>query len=347
MKTILNVESLESKQMLSATTYTTDDVEVFADGERPTPSDVTVNEWAYTNTEGKKINWYIYGQDLTDNKLDTLGRLKTMNVKFSEFNSAGVGLYFTIYTAPQNDGLDASSWYRSRVNFTGDYTYTADHNIDVDVTKAVGDARKEMDNWGKPKNYKVGLNVDPWSSRGPMGDGEILSYIALSTSSGQPAGTEDWAIKSAKVTFQGRPNHSYNFVTLGDEDPNISEDPNFDIVNVDLLNYQVNVSEMSPIILAGYDSFVVTYVYGPNYGQGSLFAWDTVTEEWRDVSTPPTTGNPAELLELLQLRLVDADDILYWKAPSDATGDTPVFDYVGWNSTTYASTPTETVFAQL
>lgn len=40
--------------------------------------------------------------------------------------------------------------------------------------------------------------------------------------------------------------------------------------------------------------------------------WDEATDQWRDVSTPPQSGNPRELLSLLQNRVVREGDRLRW-----------------------------------
>jgi len=342
MKTILNVEQLEAKKLLTTTTYTTDDVEVFADGEHPNPSEQTVEQWAYTNTDNGKINWYIYSQDMTSNNLDRLKHVKKLNVKFSEYEDAGVGLYFTIYTAPQNDGQDASSWYRSRLNFTGDYTYNGDSSVDIDVTQAFAKLKKDhVANKGRPGNYKVGLNLDPYSSRGPMDGNEILSYIAISTSSGQQAATENWAIETAKITLKGRPNLNYNFVTVGEND-NISSDDNFEIINTSLLDYQVTIAPTSPYVAQGFTNFVITGTY-----DSGLRVWDDHTDSWVNPATPPTTSNPTELLRLMELRIIEEGDVVMWEAPEGSTGSTPVFDYVGWNPVTQQATPISTVFAEL
>ena len=340
MKTILSVEQLEAKQLLTTTTYTTDDVAVFADGEQPTPSEETVQQWAYTNTDGNKINWYIYSQDLTSDSLDQLKHVKNLQVKFSEFNSAGVGLYFTIYTAPQNDGHDAASWYRSRLNFTGDYTYTSDSSVEIDVSKAVAKLRRNyMPNRGRPGNYKVGLNLDPYSSRGPMDGEEILSYIAISTSSGQSAGTEDWAIKSAKIGMRGRPNYKYEFVTLND---NVSDDDNFQVINTGLLQYQVTVSADSPLVGQGFDSMILIESFAED-----IMIWDAEHQRWHDPLELPTSSNPRELLRLLDQRIIEEGDVVYVTVGEDVSGSTPLFSYIGWNPITGTGTPTEILFAEL
>jgi len=54
-------------------------------------------------------------------------------------------------------------------------------------------------------------------------------------------------------------------------------------------------------------------------------------DTWVDVSTPPTTSNPRELLRLLSLRVIKPDDELRWKPPAESPQAEEAFSLVGWN----------------
>ena len=54
-------------------------------------------------------------------------------------------------------------------------------------------------------------------------------------------------------------------------------------------------------------------------------------DTWVDVSTPPTTSNPRELLRLLSLRVIKPDDELRWIPPAESPQAEEAFSLVGWN----------------
>ena len=57
------------------------------------------------------------------------------------------------------------------------------------------------------------------------------------------------------------------------------------------------------------NSFVITQV-----PDGSVVEkWNHSTSSWHNVSSPPTTSSPRELLQLLQNRLIQSGDQLRWK----------------------------------
>ena len=58
--------------------------------------------------------------------------------------------------------------------------------------------------------------------------------------------------------------------------------------------------------------------------------WDEVTDQWRDVSTPPESGNPRELLSLLQNRVVQERDRLRWVPAAREGAVQEAFASIGW-----------------
>ena len=88
------------------------------------------------------------------------------------------------------------------------------------------------------------------------------------------------------------------------------------------------IMNKSEIIGDETNSFVITSV-----ANGVVEKWLPATERWVNVSAVPTTSNPMELLELLQLRLIQQGDRIQWK-PSQSTSPLDfdkAFDVVGWD----------------
>ena len=58
-------------------------------------------------------------------------------------------------------------------------------------------------------------------------------------------------------------------------------------------------------------------------------------ESWVDVSTPPKSSNPFELLALLQRRLITSSDEIRWVPDAEDHGEvsTEAFELIGWNGT--------------
>ena len=75
--------------------------------------------------------------------------------------------------------------------------------------------------------------------------------------------------------------------------------------------------------------------------------WDVSEQRWNDPTEVPTSSNPQELLRLLQQRIVEEGDMLYWTPVEGSSETTPIFDYVTWNTVTNEASPLETLFAEL
>ncbi|MEE2795832.1 MAG: pentapeptide repeat-containing protein [Planctomycetota bacterium] len=89
--------------------------------------------------------------------------------------------------------------------------------------------------------------------------------------------------------------------------------------------------------LVGYDtkSFVITHVAAGS----TVEKWDAATNQWRDVSTPPTSSNPRQLLQLLQNRIIQKDDQVRW-IPKSTDGVTQkAFEIIGWDDGSEVSEP--------
>ena len=312
-------------------TLTTEDRIVFRGEERPTPSPVTTEQWAYENTENGKISWYIYGADLTGAGLQTLGKLKDMVIHFSEFTSAGIGLYVTVYTAPLPDGNNAGSFYRSRINYQGDYSFVDPAADFIGASFTFGDTTpNDSEVIDGLLIQDVGLNYEPENSVGPQKNTEIISFIVLSTSSSQPAGTENWAIDYTQIDFRND-TYKYYYRTIGEDTPSLSNDPNWDIVNTDMLQFAGTINMDGPDILTPLEgaSFILTAT-NPQTVTG-VRIWQARTDTLVDPLTPPTTSNPNELLKLLQNRMIYPEDVMYFEVVPEAVGEAYVFSYASWN----------------
>lgn len=88
------------------------------------------------------------------------------------------------------------------------------------------------------------------------------------------------------------------------------------------------VMNTSEVIGHETNSFVITSV-----ANGVVEKWLPATESWVNVSAVPTSSNPTELLNLLQLRLIQQGDRIQW-TPAQSTspaGFKKAFDVVGWD----------------
>ena len=54
-------------------------------------------------------------------------------------------------------------------------------------------------------------------------------------------------------------------------------------------------------------------------------------DTWVDISTPPQTSHPRELIRLLSLRIVKPNDELRWIPPADSPQAEEAFSLIGWN----------------
>ena len=82
-------------------------------------------------------------------------------------------------------------------------------------------------------------------------------------------------------------------------------------------------------------SFVITSVAAGS----TVEKWDAAANQWRDVSTPPTSSNPRQLLQLLQNRIIQKDDQIRW-IPKSTDGVTQkAFEIIGWDDGSETTEP--------
>ena len=91
----------------------------------------------------------------------------------------------------------------------------------------------------------------------------------------------------------------------------------------------------SELIGHGTKSFVITAVAAGS----TVEKWDAAANQWRDVSTPPTSSNPRQLLQLLQNRIIQKDDQIRW-IPRSTDGVTQkAFEIIGWDDGSETTEP--------
>ncbi len=82
-------------------------------------------------------------------------------------------------------------------------------------------------------------------------------------------------------------------------------------------------------------SFVITSVAAGS----TVEKWDAAANQWRDVSTPPTSSNPRQLLQLLQNRMIQEGDQVRW-IPKSTDGVTQrAFEIMGWDDGSETAEP--------
>ena len=167
-------------------------VSVFADGEHAVKDPQGAPGWYYQNTENRKVNWYFYGDtDVTSYTYGDFGGAYMV----VDIRTVGSNLYWSLYTRPQLDGDDQASWYRSRVNYENASTMQAAtagrylvHTSNLNVTGI------------EPTLPRISLPIESVTTVGPQAGTEELYLMALSTSSGLPAATNEFVVE--KVAFK-------------------------------------------------------------------------------------------------------------------------------------------------
>ncbi len=141
-------------------------------------------------------------------------------------------------------------------------------------------------------------------------------------------------MSNAQIDFRND-TYQYQFRTIGEDSPNLTDDPNWDIVNTDLLQYAATININGPDVLPPVEaaSFILTSASTSLLG---MRVWQASTDTLVNPLEVPTTSNPTELLRLLQNRIITPEDVLYFEfetAP-ESTEETYVYSYASWNAIT-------------
>jgi len=186
------LDLMDKSSIAPANTVYESNSQVYADGAVPIADPKGREGWYFKNaSQGQKINWYFFSYT-------------QQTVQFGQVSSfwAVVTVYKTrlpflsLYTLPQADALNAASWYRSRVSYTGmDPAVPGTYLLHVGADPGVF-----------PGLQRIPLTREPSSTRGPEGATEVVMTVAFSTDSGASANTVE--LVCPHVSFQ---NNGVNF----------------------------------------------------------------------------------------------------------------------------------------
>jgi len=173
-------------------------VAIGADGKLPV-SDPS-GGWKYEKLEGdeqNKINWYFYG-DMSGNY--SMSQMDCFYVRVN-IPSASKIPWLTAYSMPQGDGLDGSSWYRSRWNMTGYYDEGGSNVArGRDVIMYFGSMTPNnvfdhIDGTDPELNVLAYRQSEVTTNAGPRNSSEKLMLVALSTDSSVATGEYNFTVK--------------------------------------------------------------------------------------------------------------------------------------------------------
>ena len=82
-------------------------------------------------------------------------------------------------------------------------------------------------------------------------------------------------------------------------------------------------------------SFVITAVAAGS----TVEKWDAAANQWRDVSDPPNSSSPRELLQLMQNRVIQKDDQIRWRPKSTDGVTQKAFEIIGWDDGSETTEP--------
>jgi hypothetical protein len=167
------------------------DASVFTDGAAGLPDPNNRDGWYFiNNTAGKKINWYFYDGAAHDVKLSEFSAYAVVTIdSLSNDNAPFVGLY----TTRQNDGSDASSWYRSRIVYVISGSFTPGTKYVLYTTSDPG-VYPELPRIQLTPATVAGIN------RGPRAGTERVMTVALNTNSTAPVNAVKLVAESVGVT---------------------------------------------------------------------------------------------------------------------------------------------------
>ena len=186
------------------------DPSIYADGAAGQADPTGSEGWNYVNTGTNKINWYHFYQISGSPRQYTLGDVESVYVKALSRHATATRLpYLTIYTVKENDGQDAGSWYRSRLNFELENSQIPAGLI-VSGVPFVLYGKNDVAVFTNYLHEEAPLS---FSSNGPQADSEVILYMALSSDSSEAAGGYNFTAQS--IGFQTPDNdlHEYNYIS--------------------------------------------------------------------------------------------------------------------------------------
>ena len=187
-------EPLNPYDQVTVTSVLGDNPAIYGGMAEPT-ADPTgeLSGWLYENAGGgEKINLYLFAQDPADSNDTkyTLGEIITVYLKLSNLHNEVTRLpHIAVYTLPLGDGLDAQSWYRSRIVYD-QLSIPANFFDGTNPIIAYNGAVPQSD---VSLNH-IDLPIEAAFSEGPQEDSELVTLIAVSTDSSAAAGVYDFAL---------------------------------------------------------------------------------------------------------------------------------------------------------
>ena len=183
------------------------DPAVYADGAAGGVDPAGSEGWNFENNSNK-INWYYFYQISGAPRQYTLGDLESVYLKALSRHATATRIPFlTIYTVRENDGNDAASWYRSRLNYELENSQIPSGFVTSGVPFVIY-AKNDVAVFTNFRHEEAPLS---FSSNGPQADDEIILYMALSTDSSEASGGYNFTAQS--IGFQTPDNdlHEFNF----------------------------------------------------------------------------------------------------------------------------------------
>ena len=204
----------------SRQTVLSSNVSVPADGEHPI-ADPTgqASGWYYNNSTNGKINWYFYGGTGTFTETN-LGNLATM---WAVVNLKNGYFFMQAYTKPTGSG-DAS-WYKSKVNYNDNSGQLLQNLPDGRYLVYTGDGSHVAGVHPEiAASERIQLPYDATFSVGTQSADEDVWLLALSTSSGDAAGSHEFTVEEVGYQF-GMQKHTMDLV--GVQGDFVESDPLF------------------------------------------------------------------------------------------------------------------------
>ena len=98
------------------------------------------------------------------------------------------------------------------------------------------------------------------------------------------------------------------------------------LINKDVVGPLPIIFEKADFFNNNIPSFIVGHV-----AHGVVEKYNEATDSWKNISVVPTTSNPHELIRIMKLRTIEADDEIRWRTESfDDMRE--AFTVIGWNN---------------
>lgn len=160
--------------------------------------------WYFTNEGGNKIQWKIWTQQRSSDSIFKLQDIASVSLVLK---ARGIHYPFIqVYTKKKNDGLDAASWYRSRISYSttqapvnsdGRVFLTSDENTPIYKNLK----RVALAEGAGPQSEVTEVEIEalPKMSVGPAEPDEEIKEISVATGSNEPDGNFDFTLSNLVI----------------------------------------------------------------------------------------------------------------------------------------------------